>query len=99
MKKKFKYRKTFKELAETMGLFDEAIMAGMVDPVSKEGYQILVNNQRRFVKGSLKLSLADQERNIKALKDVIIAQQQERQAKAEVDKQTTLNILESTKGE
>lgn len=99
MKKKYTFRKEFKELATTMGLFDEAMLAGMVDPVSKEGYQVLVNNHRRFVKGSLKLPLAQQEQNIAALKDHIVHIQRERTAKAEADKQATLEVLAKIKEE
>lgn len=80
MKKRYKYRKEFIRLAEKMGLQDETILAGMVNPVTNEGYLTLINNQRRFVKGSLKLPLAQQKRNIELLK-LRIAEADEAQAR------------------
>lgn len=82
MKKKYKNRKEFIRLANEMGLPDTTILAGMINPVTKQGFLTLVNNQRRFVKGSLKLTQEQQRRNMELLKNRIAQAQQEQAAKA-----------------
>lgn len=72
MKKRFKNRKEFIRIANELGLPDETVLAGMIDQVNKKPFSILVNNQRRFVNGSLKLPMDQQSRNIELLNQKIV---------------------------
>lgn len=65
MKNKYKYRKKFKELADSMGFFDKAELVYKRDEVNKKDFPMLINNHKRFVDGMLALSLSEQKRRIK----------------------------------
>lgn len=69
MKNKFKYRKDFEALADRVGLLGETILTGQKKTMVEEGFFILVNNKKRFVKGLLKLSLEEQKERLKLLED------------------------------
>jgi len=72
MKKRFKLRKTLQEIATRMGIEDLTQLTGQMKPGSKDqGYMELVNNQRRFVRGLLKLPVAEQQARINYFKRVI----------------------------
>jgi hypothetical protein len=76
MKSKFKHRRELAELAEKMGLDDKAHLTGQIKPGTKEdAYFVLVNNQRRFVKGLLRLPLEEQQARINYFKRVIAEQE------------------------
>jgi hypothetical protein len=74
MKSRFKFKKELQNIAEQMGLEDEVILTGQVSEDTKKAYFQLVNNQRRFVKGMLKLPLEEQASRIKELKRIIAEQ-------------------------
>jgi hypothetical protein len=68
MKKNSKNKAILSEIATRLGMQDEPLIT--IQPkslVSKETKYELVNNHKRFVKGILKLPLAEQDRRIKLL--------------------------------
>ncbi len=76
MSKKNKFQKELVEIAEKLGLEDKAMITGQIKPGTKEEpFFILVNNQRRFVKGLLKLPLEEQESRIRQLRGIIAEQE------------------------
>jgi hypothetical protein len=83
MKKKNKYRKELQSLARDLGLLDEPVITGQIKPGTTDSpYFILVNNQRRFVKGLLKLPFAEQRERIERLRNIIAAEAAAEAAKA-----------------
>lgn len=70
-------------MADRMGLYDETLETGQIKPGTKEGYLELVNNQRRFVKGILKLPLDQQELRIKTIQERILMAEASHKAKLE----------------
>lgn len=72
MKAKFQNRKLLQEMATRMGLYDETVLTAQEKPGTKEAYFELVNNQRRFVRGILKLPLERQNLRIKVLEERIL---------------------------
>lgn len=60
MKKKYRYRKALQLLATKLGLEDKTILAGVENEATKQGSFQLINNNRRFVRGMLKLPLKEQ---------------------------------------
>jgi hypothetical protein len=75
MKKKFKNRRKLQELATTMGLESSTVITGQQDPITQKPYYQLVNNQRRFVRGLLKLPLKEQQARIAELEKIISEQE------------------------
>lgn len=71
MKKRYRHRKELKKLAAEMGLIDEPILAETLDQVTKKKINQLVNNVRRFVRGTLKLPLDRQLDNINKLRGAL----------------------------
>jgi hypothetical protein len=69
MKNKFKYRKQFEAIAERIGLFNETHLTGQRKPGLEEGFFILVNNKKRFVKGMLELPLKTQALRLQQLEE------------------------------
>jgi hypothetical protein len=69
MKNKYKYRKDFEALADRVGLLGDTVLTGQKKTTLQEGYFVLVNNKKRFVKGLLKLSLDEQKNRLKELTD------------------------------
>lgn len=94
MKQKFKFRKKLIELANRMGLIDDTVLTVQKKPSSDAGYNELVNNQRRFVKGILSLPLARQALRIKAIEEAMLraeADQRFKQQQAEKAKSDDIN--------
>lgn len=83
MKKKFKFRKKLIELANRMGLLDVPVLTVQKKHNQDEGYYELANNQRRFVKGLLKLPLRRQELRIQALEKAMAQAEKEAAEKLE----------------
>lgn len=82
MKSKFKNRKTFIELAEKMGLSDATQLTGQMKPgTTDQPYLTLVNNQRRFVKGLLRLPEKEQLFRISELRRIIAEQEAKESAR------------------
>jgi hypothetical protein len=75
MKSRFKFKSKLKNLAERMGLEDRAELTGQVQEITNKPYFQLVNNQRRFVKGILKMPVEEQARRIKELEKIIQEQE------------------------
>lgn len=71
MKKKYKYRKELKEIANSIGLEDIPILATLEKGTTKQLYFQLVNNQRRFVRSVLSLPLEEQRLRLATLKHKI----------------------------
>lgn len=69
MKAKYKNRKELKKLADDLGLTNHTVHAQVEDPVTKRPSMQLINNQRRFVRGILQLSLPRQALRIKTIRD------------------------------
>jgi transcription antitermination factor NusA-like protein len=74
MKSRFKFKKQLQDIADQMGLTDETLLTGQVQEGTQKPYFQLVNNQRRFVKGMLKLPLKEQATRITELKRIIAEQ-------------------------
>jgi len=89
MKKKFKFRKKLIELANRLGLSDDTVLTVQKKPHSDVGYNELVNNQRRFVKGLLKLPLRRQELRIEALEKAMLRAEQEQLEKQKAAEATS----------
>jgi uncharacterized small protein (DUF1192 family) len=81
MKTNFKNRRTFTELAERMGLYDTTDITGQIAPITNASRLELVNNQRRFIRGMLKLPMAEQTARIAQLREIIAKQEAEDAAK------------------
>lgn len=75
MKAKYKFSKELAEIATRMGLEDKAEITGMIDAVTKQPRFELVNNNRRFVRGLLRLPLSEQRARINYFKQVIAEQE------------------------
>lgn len=89
MKAKFQNRKVLQEMANRMGLFDETVLTAQAKPGTQEPYFELVNNQRRFVKGILKLPLDRQESRIKVIQERILMAEADHRAKLEQEAKQT----------
>lgn len=96
MKPKFKFRKKLTELANRMGLIDETVLTVQKKPSSDEGYYELVNNQRRFVKGILKLPLRRQELRIKAIEEAMLRAEAEQRYKQQQAEKAQSNDADGT---
>jgi len=80
-------RKILQELANKMGLIDEAVLTVQENPVTKKISYQLVNNHRRFVKGILRLSRAEQDARIEKLQKIVDEVETSNQQKTEENKE------------
>lgn len=71
MKKKYKFRKELREIASSIGLEDQAVLATLEKPSTKQLYFQLVNNNRRFLRSVLSLPLNEQRLRLSQLKQKI----------------------------
>ena len=79
-------RKQLKEIGEYIGLTDETILTDQINPVTKKQYKELINNNRRFVKGMLKLDQKEQVFRINRIKAAIEAKKYAHKAFVEMPK-------------
>lgn len=86
MNKYNKYRKQLQELGEYIGLTDETILTEQINPITKKQSTQLINNNRRFVKGMLKLSQSEQLFRINRIKAAVAEQKDAHKAFTEMPK-------------
>ena len=69
MKKQFKNRKAFEDIAKQLGFQDKTHNVVYKDPVTKKENMLLINNFNRFVKGMLMLSPIEQLEKLQIFKN------------------------------
>lgn len=70
MKKRFKNRKQFQEMAQELGFFNKTELVVFEDEINKKQRMLLANNHKRYVRGMLSLSPAEQANKIKVYKEL-----------------------------
>lgn len=100
MKPQYKYRKEWERVAEELKMQDTQNHVAATDPVTKKDYMILVNNNRRFVRGMCALPLEEQKAKLALFSNQMVElkeAQSQTKKEVEADLKGIVNKPEETK--